>query len=258
MPRTLNGVTSAFAPRLWGGHLLALLLVAATLALGWWQYSAYQAQRAAESRDLTHAAAKPLTSVMGGNDPFPGNEVGQPITATGTWVGGGTVFVSGREHGGREGYWVVTPLAIGTPDGSALPIVRGWVASLADAPPPPSGTATVQGWLQPTDGTGEVDTDRSDDVIPQVRTADLIQHVDQDLYDAYAVLDLSAVRADGEPDDARGLVQADLAELPPPAGGTGLRNLLYAIEWVFFAAFVGYVWWRWVQERIQEVSTVAA
>lgn len=239
-----GGVPTALHPRYWGAHLLALVLVAAAVALGWWQYDSWQARRDAEAVDLTRVAALPLTDVMGPDDPFPGDRVGQPVDVGGTWVDSGTVFVEGREHEGREGYWMVVPLAVGAPDAPALPVVLGWVADPADAPPPPNGTGQVVGWLQPTDGTGESDTDRTDDVIPQVRTADLIQHVDQDLYGAYAVAD-----PDRSPTVAAlGMEPADLAELPPPAGGTGLRNLLYALEWLLFAGFAAFIWWRFVRD----------
>ena len=30
---------------------------------------------------------------------------------------------------------------------------------------------------------------------------------------------------------------------------TGLRNLLYAIEWWFFGAFAAFIWWRWVRDE---------
>ncbi|MAO80405.1 MAG: hypothetical protein CMH82_07065, partial [Nocardioides sp.] len=180
---------AVLTPRYWGAHLLALVLVAAAAGLGWWQYDSYQARRAAEAVDLTQAAPLPITDVMGPDDRYPGDRVGQPVTVEGTWVPTGTVLVSGRRHEGRDGYWVVTPLAVGGADAPALPVVLGWTADPDEAPAPPRGDGAVVGWLQPTDGTGETDTDRTDDVIPQVRTADLIQHVEQDLYGAYAVLD---------------------------------------------------------------------
>ncbi len=106
-----------------------------------------------------------------------------------------------------------------------------------------------------TDGTGETDTDRTDDVIPQVRTADLIQHVEQDLYGAYAVLDHD--RSPVVP-GADALEPADLEQLPPPAGGTGLRNLLYALEWIVFGGFAGFVWWRYVRDVTREGRGEAA
>ena len=46
-----------WAPRYWPGHLLVLVLVAAAVWLGTWQWDAWQARRDAEARDLTRADA---------------------------------------------------------------------------------------------------------------------------------------------------------------------------------------------------------
>ncbi len=59
---------AVLAPRYWGAHLLALVLMAAAAGLGWWQYDSYQARRAAEAVDLTRAEPLALTSVMGPDD----------------------------------------------------------------------------------------------------------------------------------------------------------------------------------------------
>lgn len=232
-------VSGKLAPRYWGAHLLALVLLGAAIALGMWQYDAWQAHRTSEAVDLTHADPVPLDDVIGPDDPFPGDRIGQPVTIEGTWVPGGTVFVSDREHDGHDGYWMVTPLAVGSADGSAVPVVLGWVSDPDDAPDPPTGEDSVVGWLQPPEGTGAVDQDPSDDVLPQLRIADLIQHVDQDLYGAYAVAE--------QPVD--GLEPASIDQLPSAGTFTGLRNLLYAIEWWFFGLFALFIWWRWVTEE---------
>jgi surfeit locus 1 family protein len=231
-------VPRKLAPRFWGMHLLALVLTAAAVALGVWQYDAWQTHRDAQAIDLTSARPVPLTDVMGPDDPFPGDRVGQPVRVSGTWVPSGTVFVSGRERAGTDGYWVVTPLAVGGEEAPALPVVRGWVADPADAPAVPTGEATLEAWLQPTEGTGASDPDPSDDVLPQLRIGDLVQHVDQDLYGAYGVAE----------QPGPGLERATLAQLPPVGALTSVRNLLYAIEWWFFGAFAVFVWWRWVTE----------
>ena len=239
-PAAYAGVVHrSLAPRLWAAHLLALVLVGAAAGLGFWQLDAWREHRRVEATDLTRADPLPLDTVIGPDDPFPGNRIGQPVTVAGTWVPAGTVFISGREHGGHEGYWVVTPLAVGAPDGAALPVVRGWVADPGDAPDPPTGPAELQAWLQPPEGTGQADDDPSDDVLPQLRIADVIQHVDQDLYGAYGVAE-----APGP-----GLEPASLEQLPEVDALTGLRNLLYAIEWWFFGAFALFIWWRWVTEE---------
>ena len=236
---------SPLAPRYWGAHLLALVLVGIAVALGVWQYGAWQAHRDAKATDLTHAPAVPLEDVMGPDDPFPGTKVGQPVTVSGTWVPSGTVYVSGREHEGHDGYWVVTPLAVGSGSSPAIPIVRGWVADPKDAPGAPTGSAEVQAWLQPPEGTGEVDPNPDDDVLPQLRIADIIQHVDQDLYGAYGV----AERPEA------GLQRASVDQLPDVGTFTGIRNLFYAIEWWFFGLFAAFIWWRWVTETAAAGAT---
>ena len=96
------------------------------------------------------------------------------------------------------------------------------------------------GWLQPPEGTGAVDDDPSDDVLPQLRIADVVQHVDQDLYGAYAVAQQGIA----------GLPSADLVQLPDAGRFTGVRNLFYALEWWFFGAFAVLIWWRWLGEQL--------
>jgi len=251
-------VPSPLAPRYWGVHLLALVLALAAVGLGVWQYDAWGARRDAEARDLTRHKPVPLTQVIGPDAPFPGDKVGQPVVLQGTWVPGGTVYVSGREHDGHQGYWVVTPLAIGGAHHPAIPVVRGWVPRPSQAPAPPTGRAEMVGWLQPPEGTGQMDTDPTDNVLPQLRTADIIQHVDQDLYGAYVVVaDRTATgrwpaAASATNDGTAGLVHADLEQLPPPGAFTALRNIFYAIEWWFFAGFAVFVWWRWTQDVRRE------
>ena len=244
----MTDVSPVLAPRYWPGHLLALVAVAAAVGLGWWQLGAWQERREAEARDLTQAEPVPLVEVMGPDDPFPGDQVGQPVELAGTWVPNGTVFVSGREYDGEEGYWMVTPLAIDASEDPAIPVVLGWVVDVLEAPPPPEGTGELVGLLQPSEGTGEVDEDPSDDVLPQLRTADLIQHVDQDLYGAYAIAR----------DPQLGLPTADVAQLPGAGVFTALRNLLYALEWWVFGGFALFIWWRWVRETEADIEPVGS
>jgi len=249
-------LSRAVQPRYWGFHLVALALVGIAVSLGLWQYDAWSSRRAAEAEDLTLLAPVPLDEAIGPDDPFPGDRVGQPVIVDGTWVPSGTIYVSGREHEGRAGYWVVTPLAIGGPGGPALEIVRGWTPSLAGVPAPPTGAAELVAWLQPPEGTGETDSDPGDDVLPQLRIADAIQHVDQDLYGAYAVVaDRTApgrwpVGETATNPGTAGLVHADLEQLPDAGRFTALRNLLYAIEWWFFGLFAAFIWWRWMREEV--------
>lgn len=223
---------SPWALKRWPGHLLVLVLLGAAVLLGSWQFDAGRAEREAAALDLTRSDPVPLTDVLGPDDAFPAPSVGQPVTLSGTWVPDATVFV---ERG--EGYWVVTPLAVGGEGRPALPVVRG--TSPDPTAEPVSGAADLTGWLQPGEGTGVVDEDPTDDVLPQLRLADLVQRVDQDLYGGYAVL------ADPTP----GLAAASLEQLPETDRFTGARNFFYALEWWIFGAFAVFVWVRYLLDE---------
>lgn len=227
------------SPRYWAVHLLAVALLAAAVMLGVWQFDAWKAKRAASALDVTTAAAIPLSKALGPDDPFPATYVGQPVTVAGRWLPESTFLVSGRERGKVEGYWVVTPVAV---DGtkSAIPVVRGWTASAGARPQAPSGTVTLKGWLQPAEGTGEVDEDTSDDVLPQLRIADALHFVHQDLYGGYVI----AATTDA------GLEKAELDQLPPAPRFSAIRNLFYAVEWWFFGGFVVFMWWKWLVDEV--------
>lgn len=258
----MAGVTSPLlTPRAWGAHLLAVVLVVIAGLLGYWQYDAWQQRRVAEARDLTRLDPVPLSDVIGPDDPFPGTQVGQPVVVEGTWLPEPSFFVTGRPGpDGGTGSWAVTPLAVGGPDGPAILVVRGWLPSTESpddtAPPPPEGPAEFVAWLQPGEGTGAVDADPDDDVLPQLRIADALQRMDRDLYGAYVVVaDEVApgawpVGEDAVNDGTEGLRAADLEQLPEVGRFTALRNLLYAVEWWVFGLFAAFIWWRWVRDEV--------
>jgi surfeit locus 1 family protein len=210
--------------------------------LGWWQVEAWQARRTAEARDLTMLDPVPMTEVIGSDDPFPAPDAGRPVTVAGEWLPEGSFWVSGREHGGRDGYWAVAPLAVGGAGEPAVLVVLGWSAD-TDLPPP-TGEGRVTGWLQPPEGGLVTDDDPSDDVFPELRVADAVQRVDTDLWSAYVVLDHD--RTDAVP--PAGLEPADLDTLPEVGRFTAVRNLLYGVEWWIFGGFAAFVWWRWLRD----------
>ncbi|MFW6868879.1 SURF1 family protein [Nocardioides sp. CPCC 206347] len=244
-----------WSPRLLGAHLLALVCIAFAAGMGLWQYDAWQERRAAERVDLTEAEPVPLTDVLGPDQPFQTAGLGRPVEVRGTFLAEGTVLVSDRESAdGKPGRWLVTPISVGAPGAPAVPVVRGWVpadTAIEDLPPPPSGEVDVLGWLQPTEAAGEPDDDPKDAVVPALRIADLLQLLDedQDLYEAYVVTEEPLAT-----DLADGVTAATLDQLPPASRFTGLRNILYAIEWWVFAAFAGFLWWRYVRDAVRSQS----
>ncbi len=237
--------------RLWGAHLLGLVCVSIAVGMGAWQYDAWQARRDAERVDLTHAKPVAMTELIGPDDPFPTAGLGRPVEVRGTFLPEGTVLVSGRAGAtGADGDWLVTPITVGDAGAAAVPVVRGWVpdgTDLASLPAPPSGEVDLVGWLQPPEGSGQEDDDPRDDVLPELRIADLVQRVDQDLYGAYVVAEKPLAA-----DAAAGIEGATLDQLPEASRFTGLRNILYAVEWWVFAAFAAFLWLRYVRDATSE------
>lgn len=239
------------APRLLPLHLVGIVATAAAVALGLWQLDVWRAERESAARDLTDLPAVELTSVLDADDPFPGSAVGRPVEVSGAWLPAATFYVAERRDGDRDGYWAVTPAAVceepaGCASSPALLVVRGWTADPASAPPAPEGRVELRGWLQPPEGSGRPDPDPSDDVFPEVRIADAIQRVDQDLFGAFLVLERAEPAA--ATDD---LVPVTPDTMPAPSSDTGLRNLLYGLQWWVFAGFAVFVWWRWVKDEIE-------
>ncbi len=253
-----------WSPRLVGLHLLAIVAVSAAGWLGLWQYDAWQAARAAEARDLASAEPKALRDVLGPDDPYPGDAIGQPVRLEGNWVSEGSFLVSGRELGGRSGYWVVSPLAVcdnrcgqapAAPSTPAMLVVRGWTPQ-PELPAAPAGEVRLTGWLQPPEDTGRPDPDPGDEVLPEVSVADAIQRVDRDLFGGYVIAEeLTATGSTSAGSEsagsAAGLDPVTPEALPEPETFTSLRNLLYALEWWVFAAFALFVWWRWCRDVVQ-------
>ena len=254
----LAAVRVVLAPRLLLLHLLALVAVGAAVGLGLWQLDAWQTRRDAEAADLADARALPLQQVMGPDAPYPADAIGRPVELAGEWVPESTFYVSGRRLDGRTGFWAVTPLAVCDTDCAKAPamlVVRGWTPD--PAAPPPRGRVDLTGWLQPPEGSGRQDPDPADDVLVELRVADAIQRVDQDLYGAYVIQRTAEPAAGGTGTSPGTSTGADASlepvtpdSLPEPETFTALRNLLYALEWWVFAAFALFVWWRWVRDEL--------
>jgi cytochrome oxidase assembly protein ShyY1 len=239
-------ITPLLAPRLWGLHALAVLATTAAVLLGIWQYDAWAGRRDDQATARAHAPAKPLSGVMSADDPFPGDAVGQPVRLSGRWLPRSTVYVQDRLLHGRRGVWAVTPVAVcdggsACRSAPAMLVVRGWAPTVRAVPAPPAGRVDVTGWLQPGEGSGTTDPDPTDDVIPEMRVADAIQHVDQDLYGGYVMAKRPTA----------GLTAVTPASLPSPSTFTAVRNLLYAVEWWVFGGFAVFLWWRWCRDELE-------
>lgn len=251
MPPDAPALTArrVLAPRYWAGHGVVLVAVVACALLGRWQLGVWHDHRSDSAAAVTREDPVPLDGVLGPDAAFPASGVGRPVVVEGRWDPEHTVYVADRPRDGRTGVWAVTPVVTGT--GSAIPVVRGWAPSPSDAPDAPTGAAALVGLLQPSEDTGAPDDDPGDDVIPELSTTDLLPRAAYDLYGGYVVAtDRGLPSGDPGSTGMAGLAAVTPAHLPGADASSGLRNLLYALQWWVFGGFAVFMWWRWVQEEI--------
>ncbi|MDQ1305790.1 MAG: hypothetical protein QG671_1622 [Actinomycetota bacterium] len=213
-----------------------------------WQYSRHVNRSAEDGRIRTNSQSPPvpLTSVASVQTPFDPESAWRPVSVTGTF-GRDAILVRRRPMDGRSGFWVVNPLTIA--DGSVLHVLRGWLATTGDAlanppiPPPPTGSVTVLGRLQPsqppaaTEGlpVGQVSS---------LDTAAISGNLPH--FPGYLVA------ASMSPADS-----AALRTLPVPELGLG-PHLAYSWQWLFFAALLPVGWVILARRELQAEKAEAA
>jgi surfeit locus 1 family protein len=224
--------TPAFLrPKIIGLTLLAIVITAAMTFMGFWQLDAYSERQALASAKIVRADPVPLDALLGPDQAFTAEAHARPVVAEGKYDD--RQFLVDRPG---DTSWVTTPLV--TASGSAVLVVRG-LTRASTPPAAPTGDVRVVGSLQPSEGRGD-DRTPNDDRVPTLSTAQLVADVDHDLYSGFVVL------TDQTP-------PSSLPEATPPQPDasftTGLRNLMYALQWWLFGGFVVFMWWRIVRDE---------
>ncbi|MEO7016908.1 MAG: SURF1 family cytochrome oxidase biogenesis protein [Leifsonia sp.] len=250
-------------PRWIGALVLALALAAGFASLGQWQL-----ERAVESGKVVDAPSEtvlPLARVAKPSGPITDKATGQLVTFDGAIVPTDYQLLQGRLNHGTAGWWVVAHVTVQSPDASAAPVAlavaRGWapdektaksaVARLADEP---ATRQTMIGRLLPTEAP-EVPKDKSRPFVMTTMSVAALYNLwtgvdGQDVFSAYVV----------ERTSPAGLSKIDS---PPPIQESTLNwlNIFYAAEWIIFAGFAIFFWYRLVKdakEKEDELRELAA
>jgi surfeit locus 1 family protein len=110
--------------------LLALLCVAITCSLGFWQLGRAQTKIDWQA-EITQKAQMPLLegSFLGGPQDSQTNRIGllhRPIKLEGEWLDTFTVYLDNRQMNARPGFYVMTPFKVQA-TGAVVLVQRGWV-----------------------------------------------------------------------------------------------------------------------------------
>jgi len=243
---------TALKPRWIAGLVFALLLSGVFVLLSQWQFGRSTQSEVPVSPQIEQTKA--LTTVLHPGTFFPGSVADQMVSATGSYDPAKQVLVEGRLKDGKKGYWVVSAFAVdgapalqgaGASSKTWIPVARAWVAEPGQAGPPPSGTIELTGRLLPSEAPLP-NVDAGAGRATAVSVAELINLWDVSSYPGFvaASAESSGGKAVALPADMKAL------NIPaqPPAQQINWLNLFYSVEWVVFAGFALYIWWRLVAD----------
>ncbi|MGX5359863.1 SURF1 family protein [Kocuria sp. KH4] len=258
-------LTTALRPRSILTLLVSLGLAVAFVLLSQWQLES--SEQARTVADPAKDVAAPLAEAAEAGAPVTTAQADQLITVTGEYRDGSTLLVPGRLQGGTEGYWVVSALTVADSADRwpaaggelTVAVARGWTADPAAVPAEPEGRVGVVGRYLPAEGPVP-GADLPDGQVGTVSPAQLTNLWDAPLYAgfvaAFAENPASApfqLREDGTLVADPALLSPQLSELEidqqPTDESVNLLNLFYAVEWVVFAGFALYIWWRFVRDE---------
>ena len=246
---------TALKPRWIAGFVFAIAVSGVFVLLSQWQF-----ERSTSPEVPTNPATEqvqPLTETLQPGEFFHGTDADQMVSAQGSYDPSKQLLVPGRLHDGKTGYWVVSAFAVnGAPalTGAAaspqtwIPVARGWVAEPGEAPAPPSGTLELTGRLLPSEAPVPGTAPKPGEATA-VSVAELINYWEVSSYPGFVAataevangVDLSAAAVPGD------LLALDIGP-QPPAQQINWLNLFYSLEWVVFAGFALFIWWRLVKD----------
>lgn len=236
---------TALQPRWIAGLILALAISTVFVLLSEWQFSS------AESEDTPPPTSteqvKPLTEVYSPGVQLYGSQADQMVTFTGSFLPEDQVLVEDRLQDGAKGYWVVTAFDVdGAPGEARMPVVRGWTQDPSGAGTAPEGEVEITGRLLPPEAPvpGSTEPGR----VSVLSTAELGNIWDEPLYAAFVTA--HEMRTDGGPVPDSGL-ETVITGPQPQEKSINWLNIFYAVEWVVFAGFAVFLWWRLLADAHQ-------
>jgi cytochrome oxidase assembly protein ShyY1 len=246
---------TALKPRWIAGIVLAIVLSGVFVLLSQWQFGRSTQPEVPVSTGTEDL--KPLIGVLQPGDFFHGSVADQMVTATGSYDPAKQVLIPGRLQAGATGYWVVSAFSVrdapvlsgaGATPQTWIPVARGWVADPADAGPPPSGTIELTGRLLPSEAPLP-NTDPGPGRATAVSVAELINVWEVSSYPGFVA---ATSEVAGGTDVSAAAVSSELKPLrigpQPPPQKVNWLNLFYSVEWIVFAGFALFIWWRMVKD----------
>ena len=220
--------------------VLALVIATVFVVLSAWQFGQSTSEHGQPPEHTEEPVA--LTAVFEPARSISMHEADRVVELSGEFVEDTQVMVADRLQDDVLGYWAAAAFRVeGAPSDEVIPVVRGWSEDYDDAGDPPTGELHLQGRLLPTEAPGPGPRDEPVGVLPSLSVAELINLWNEDSYSGF-VVDFSE-QALGD----SGLESVWVGPQPEEDEINWL-NLFYGLEWIVFAGFAFYLWWRLVKD----------
>lgn len=238
--------TTARTPRWIAALLLSLGVAASFAALGQWQLD--RSVENAQVVEIDTEAAVPLEQIAEPGSGVTDAQQGRTVEVSGRLVSDDMVTLTGRSDGdGGVGTWIVAHII--TDDGASLAVVIGAM----DGPSyMPLSTfedrhATWVGRYLPPEEPQSSDFEAGERRALSVAELVNVWEEPGPVYGGYLVL--------AEPLPGLDAIRADA---PERAVTLNWLNVFYAIEWVLFAGFAIYLWYRLVRDVVERAEAEAS
>jgi cytochrome oxidase assembly protein ShyY1 len=233
-------------PKWIAGLIFALIVAGVFAALGQWQLQRSIDDATVVERDTENAVS--LESVATVQSVISSNASGRLVTVSCDAVSGDDVVLTQRSSPQGTGSWLIRHCKLS--DGSSLAVALGWSKESINPASIAQPEGVLEGRYVPTESAQQSnyrEGERSALAIPEL--VNLWQDPGP-VYGGYLVLTVA-------PD---GLVTIG-TEAPPTSRQLNWLNLFYAAEWIIFAGFAVYLWYRllkdeWLRE-LEEASSLA-
>ncbi|MDZ5077010.1 SURF1 family protein [Nesterenkonia sp. HG001] len=239
---------------------LALILATVFVVLSAWQFGQSRTE-SAPSEEITEEPV-PLTEVHEPEQPMALEQADRIVTLSGEFIEETQVLIDERLQDGESGWWVVGAFAVdGAPADEVIPVVRGWTDDVDAVDSLPAGRQLeLQGRLLPPEAPIPGEREAAH-IFSSLSPAELINVWDLPSYSGFLVA-FDVVDASGQEigaEDPASPLESVWVGPQPEGSSVNWLNLFYAVEWVVFAGFAFYLWWRLVKdahEKEQEASVL--
>ncbi|WP_343318356.1 SURF1 family protein [Arthrobacter sp. TMP15] len=246
---------TAVKPKWIAALVFALAVAAAFVLLSQWQLSR-SLEKDVAPPSVTEQI-QPLLDTLSPGAPMMGTAEGQVVTATGEFDPSKQVLVPSRLQDDNVGYWVVTAFKVeGAPALSGvaatkeivIPVARGWVVSPDNVPSAPLGTVALEGRLLNSEGP-ELAKDLPTGQVKTLSSAELTNIWSVSTYSAFIVSHSETIEGKDVGAKAQGAALVPITVTATDQNNkVNWLNIFYAIEWVLFAGFAVFLWWRLVAD----------